>query len=91
MAGPLGLRSSEGVYEWAADVRYLGQSFEIAVPIDARSWRTAGGTFRRHAFHGVYEQIYGYTDEASAAGNPRCLRVGAIGLTPKPPLPHRCP
>jgi N-methylhydantoinase A/oxoprolinase/acetone carboxylase beta subunit len=60
------------------DVRYAGQSYEIAVPLTA--W------FRR-AFDERHAQLYGY----SAPGRPAevvAVRVHATGRTAKPPLRH---
>jgi N-methylhydantoinase A len=68
--------------EWSADLRYLGQSFEIAVSLTPAD--LTGETFRAR-FHAAYEQLYGYMDEAAPL-EIRDLRVSAIGITPKPPL-----
>lgn len=69
--------------EWSADVRYLGQSFEISIPLTAAELTEPG--FRAR-FHSAYEVLYGYMDE-NAPLEIRDLRVTAIGVSPKPVLP----
>ncbi len=76
------MRFTERRIAWSADLRYLGQSFEIAVPLTPED--LTGATFRTR-FHAAYEQLYGYMDEAAPL-EIRDLRVSAIGVTPKPPL-----
>ena len=68
--------------EWSADVRYLGQSFEISIPLTDADLNEA--TFRAN-FHHAYEVLYGYMDEAAAL-EIRDLRVTAIGISVKPAL-----
>jgi N-methylhydantoinase A len=63
----------------ALDMRYRGQSYEIAVPF-------APG-FEEH-FHRAHRQMYGYANPARATEIVH-LRVKAIGRTDKPLLP-RC-
>jgi N-methylhydantoinase A len=76
------MRFTERRVEWSADLRYLGQSFEIAVDLTPADLN--GETFRAR-FHAAYELLYGYKDEAAPL-EIRDLRVSAIGVTPKPPL-----
>ncbi len=59
------------------DVRYVGQSYELTVPVSARF---------RHDFNRLHLRRYGYAD-ASRPVEVVNLRVKAIGLTDKPPLP----
>jgi N-methylhydantoinase A len=68
--------------EWSADVRYLGQSFEISIPLTEADLNEPA--FRAN-FHRAYEVLYGYMDE-NAALEIRDLRVTAIGVSPKPVL-----
>jgi N-methylhydantoinase A len=68
--------------EWSADVRYLGQSFEISIPLTEADLNEAAF---RAKFHTAYEVLYGYMDEAAAL-EIRDLRVTAIGVSPKPTL-----
>jgi N-methylhydantoinase A len=76
------LAFAERRVEWSADVRYLGQSFEISIPL---SETELSETAFRASFHRAYEALYGYMDE-SAALEIRDLRVTAIGVSPKPAL-----
>lgn len=71
-----------------ADMRYVGQSFEIAVPIDDAVVRDSSGNMLRTAFYEEYRKVYGYTDE-TAELEVRDIRVSAIGVTPKPVLRKR--
>ncbi len=82
----LGLALEGRRHEWAAEVRYVGQSFEIPVPIDAAILADRAGNALRHAFHGMYRQIYGHADE-EAELEVLDVRASVIGITPKPPLP----
>lgn len=60
------------------DLRYVGQSYELTVPASAR--------FRRD-FNRLHQQRYNYADENRPVEIVN-LRVKAIGLTNKPPLPR---
>ena len=63
--------------ERLVDVRYVGQSYEITVPIS---------TDFRSAFDRRHEQLYGYANPDRAA-EVVAVRVRATGLTTKPSLP----
>ncbi|WP_137391501.1 hydantoinase/oxoprolinase family protein [Rhodoligotrophos defluvii] len=66
----------------SADMCYVGQSFEINVPLPSTgsSLSTAG---LAHAFHQRHAAVYGHADEASPA---RLIeaRVQVVGIMPKP-------
>jgi len=69
-----------------ADVRYLGQSFEI--PVDLSEVDLSRPDAARHiaqAFHKGYEAIYGQADK-DAPIEIINVRVTAIGITAKPPM-----
>ncbi|HYF17564.1 MAG TPA: hydantoinase/oxoprolinase family protein [Ramlibacter sp.] len=71
---------------WSADMRYLGQSFEVDVPlaeawIDARDW-----TAVTEAFHAAHERVYAHS-QRGAPVELIDLRLKVSGATPKPPLP----
>jgi N-methylhydantoinase A len=78
-----GLRFSERRLERTADIRYVGQSFELTIALDDAALADRGGARLRQAFHRTYEQIYGYMDE-SADIEVLDVRVTAIGVNPKP-------
>ena len=67
-----------------ADMRYHGQSFEIAVPLDGIDLSSGLETLI-HAFQSEYEKVYGYAN-AGSIFDVRDVRVVAIGETPKPKL-----
>lgn len=82
----LGLTLTGRRQEWAAEIRYVGQSFEIAVPMDAATLADRSGDALRHAFHDMYRQVYGHADE-EAELEILDVRASVVGVTPKPPLP----
>jgi N-methylhydantoinase A len=67
----------------SADIRYLGQSFDLTVPVDIEilTDNTAGAL--RQRFNGLYEQVYGYKDEAAPL-EILDVRASAVGVTLKP-------
>ncbi len=76
-----GFRRDQQRIERRIDARYIGQSFEIAVPWTADF---------ADAFHTLHERRYGYSDRSRPI-EIVTLRVRGIGLTDKPVLPReRC-
>jgi N-methylhydantoinase A len=71
--------------EWKAEMRYVGQSFELAVEIDAATLADRTGQKLRHKFRELYTQIYGYADE-EAELEVLDVRASVIGVNPKAPL-----
>jgi N-methylhydantoinase A len=70
--------------EWDADMRYLGQSFELSVRLSEGDVGDETGAALRRRFYDAYVQIYGYGDE-NADLEILDLRVTAIGISPKQP------
>jgi N-methylhydantoinase A len=74
--------------ERAMDLRYVGQSFEITVPL------ADGDGLDRDAilmdFHRLHEEAYGFSDPAEPVELVN-VRATAIGVTPKPRLGGRPP
>jgi N-methylhydantoinase A len=70
---------------WSVDLRYLGQSFELMIPVTDNVVADAGGDALRKTFHASYAQVYGYADE-QAELEILNLRTTAIGVTRKPDL-----
>jgi N-methylhydantoinase A len=68
-----------------ADLRYLGQSFDLTIPVTDAELADATGEALRQAFHAHYRQVYGYTDERADL-EILDIRASAVGLTPKPRL-----
>jgi N-methylhydantoinase A len=70
---------------WSVDMRYLGQSFEISVPIERQVIGGPDDGLLRRAFYEQYRLVYGHADE-TAEIEVRDVRVGAVGITSKPKL-----
>jgi len=70
---------------WSLDLRYLGQSFELTMPLTAEIVDDASGDALRARFHESYLQVYGFADEAADLEILN-LRATAIGVTRKPTL-----
>ncbi len=69
----------------SADMRYLGQSFEIETPVEAAWFREGDAALVRRAFHREHNRLYGHADE-EAGVQMISLRLVISGTTPKPPL-----
>ena len=80
-----GLEFVSSRIEAAADMRYLGQSFELNVPLTEEALADDTGQALRRLFYGVYGQVYGYVDEVAGL-EILDIRATAIGVTPKPKL-----
>jgi N-methylhydantoinase A len=83
--GDLGLTFLERTLEWSTEMRYVGQSFELTVPIDAADLADRTGQALRARFHRIYEQVYGYVDEIAEL-EVLDVHVTAIGVNPRPRL-----
>lgn len=70
---------------WSADVRYLGQSFELTPTVTETVVSDESGDALRALFHASYRDVYGYADEAADL-EVLNVRLTAIGLTRKPAL-----
>ncbi len=76
---------SESTIAHTADLRYVGQAFQIEVPIDP-AWLEEPGTDRlRAAFHDRHERLYAHADRAADV-ELIDLRATITGATPKPAL-----
>ncbi len=84
-----GFADDDQVIERSADLRYLGQAFEVRVPCPAgaidRDWSDAVV----EAFHDAHHALYGYHFRGKADQQVEWvnLRVTGIGPLPRPPLP----
>ena len=76
-----GIAPDKQVLQRTADMRYLGQNYELPVPAPGEGWDAAAQAELEHRFHGVHERTYGYaaTEEPTQLVN---FRVTAYGLTP---------
>jgi N-methylhydantoinase A/oxoprolinase/acetone carboxylase beta subunit len=79
--GREGFRGSRVVLEQQLDVRYIGQSFEITLPLAAGY---------RDEFDRRHGRLYGYSNPARAV-EVVAVRVRAVGVTEKPALPFTRP
>ena len=73
-----GFPNHRQVIECSLDIRYVGQSYEITVPVS--------NSYRRE-FDRRHERLYGYCDPARPTEIVN-LRVKALGITDKPDLPE---
>jgi N-methylhydantoinase A len=72
-------------FRHGADMRYVGQSYEIEVPVDP-AWLEAGGAPRLlDAFHRAHERVFGHADPRAPAEVVN-LRVQLRGVRPRVPL-----
>jgi N-methylhydantoinase A len=75
----------EGAFEATLELRYAGQSFEIAVPLELPPTETALESART-AFHKAHLARYGYADEARQVEAVTLrLRVKRPGFVPQEP------
>jgi N-methylhydantoinase A len=88
-----GFARADHSYQRSADLRYVGQAFEVRVPApDGQVDETFAETVA-DAFHEAHEQLYGY----SFRGDPRQpvewvnLRVSGVGPIARPVLRRRPP
>ena len=96
--GRHGAGSGPATFRHAADMRYVGQSYEIEVDVDP-AWLAPGGDAPiRSAFHRAHERAYGHADrEAPAeivnlrvqlrAGRPR-VPLAEVDARSSPPAPR---
>ncbi|HXA98271.1 MAG TPA: hydantoinase/oxoprolinase family protein [Candidatus Dormibacteraeota bacterium] len=72
-------------FRHGADMRYVGQSYEIEVDVEP-AWLTAGGAPRLlDAFHRAHERVFGHADPHAPVEVVN-LRVQLRGVRPRVPL-----
>jgi N-methylhydantoinase A len=74
-----------GDVKLSADMRYLGQSFEIETPISGEWLRQGNDSAVASAFHVEHERLYGHADKKATVQMIN-LRLVISGATPKPAL-----
>jgi len=78
-----GFRPESVQLQLSADVRYVGQAYEVNVPVP-RSQLTQGDIgLMNHEFHSRHHKIYGHSAESEPTEIVN-LRATAVGLVPKP-------
>jgi len=79
-----GFQSGDIYFISSMDMRYLGQAFEMDIPILPE---TAGLKILEEDFHRLYEETYGHVHKARALEVVN-LRLSAVIKIKKPPLRH---
>jgi N-methylhydantoinase A len=70
-------------FEWAVDLRYAGQAFDLRVPLEEADFSAAGVARASAAFHALHRQRFSY-DEPEVAVEIVALRLKAVGALAKP-------
>ena len=82
-----GVPDSRRSLDWSADLRYLGQNYEIQVPWRGQALdREAIGALAG-AFHAAHEQQYGFASEVETI-QLVSVKVKAVAALPAPPIPR---
>ena len=76
--------------EWTAELRYLGQNYEIQVPWAGQRFDRDSIAALTGAFHSAHEQQYGFASAAETIQFVH-LKVKAVGDLPSPPIPRLGP
>ncbi|HZJ71782.1 MAG TPA: hydantoinase/oxoprolinase family protein, partial [Planctomycetota bacterium] len=71
-------------------LRYVGQNFELLVPVPEETWMTGDCTALRRRFLDAHEQVYGFAaeDEAVQVVNARLVARGLAEPPRLPPVPR---
>jgi N-methylhydantoinase A len=80
-----GADAGPAVYRHAADMRYVGQSYEIEVAVDPAWLAAGGGPALLAAFHQAHERAFGHADREAPAEIVN-LRVQLRATRPRVPL-----
>ena len=80
-----GAGSGPAVFRHAADMRYVGQSYEIDVPVELDWLAPGGGASVLAAFHRAHERAFGHADREAPAEIVN-LRVQLRAERPRVPL-----
>ncbi|MBI4611466.1 MAG: hydantoinase/oxoprolinase family protein [Candidatus Rokubacteria bacterium] len=78
-----GFRPGEMSFDFSLDLRYLGQAFELNVPVALETMSLASIA---RDFHARHLKTYGHADEQGTVEVVN-LRLSAFGAVPKPGLP----
>ena len=84
LRGEQGFRG-EARLTWSADMRYLGQSYEIETLVDRADIRTGRAAALADAFHGEHARVYDHADRQAPVQAVN-LRLTVSGAVPKPAL-----
>ena len=78
-----GVPAAARTFEWALDLRYTGQAFDLRVPLAEADFSAEGVARASGAFHALHRQRFSY-DEPSVPVEVVALRLKAVGALPKP-------
>ena len=84
LRGEQGFRG-EALLTWSADMRYLGQSYEIETLVDRADIRAGRAAALADAFHGEHARVYDHADRQAPVQAVN-LRLTVSGAVPKPAL-----
>ena len=76
--------------EWSADLRYLGQNYEIQVPWSGRKRDRSAIEELARSFHAAHERQYGFSSEVETV-QLVSVKAKAVGDLPAPPIPKLAP
>lgn len=82
----MGFGPDELELERAVDMRYVGQSYELTVPVDAGTLDDEAVATSIEQFHDSHEQLYGH---AMRDGSVEAVTLRVTGRVPTPPLRDR--
>ena len=80
-----GLPPERIAFDRQVDMRYVGQSFELTIPLAAASFDAAQSGALRERFHAEHDRVYGFSAPAEPA-ELVSLRLTTVGRIEKPPL-----
>jgi len=80
-----GAGAGSATFRPAADMRYVGQSYEIEVPVEPAWFAAGGGGALLAAFHRAHERAFGHADREAPAEIVN-LRVQLRAARPRVPL-----
>lgn len=73
--------------EWSADLRYVGQNYEIQVPWNGRELDRGAIAELAEAFHAAHERQYGFASGVETI-QLVSVKAKAVGALPAPPVPR---
>ena len=76
--------------EWSANLRYLGQNYELQVPWSGRKLDRNAIAELAHSFHAAHERQYGFASEVETI-QLVSVKAKAVGDLPAPPVPRLPP
>ena len=78
-----GVAEADRRFDWRMDLRYAGQAFDLAVPIDDADFGPAGLEAAAAQFHALHRRRFSY-DEPATPVELVALRLAAVGRLSKP-------